>query len=117
MDWKLGYGTIGMIALMLTAGTVFYAIQSAPPEIPMEIRRSQPQVLAPDPDLAGLRISINTASVHELELLPDIGPVRAEEIHSYIRKNGRLSSAEDLLEIPGIGEQTLERILPYLVFD
>lgn len=55
-------------------------------------------------------ININTASQEELESLPEIGPHLAEEIIKYREANGPFESVDELLEVSGIGETTLETI-------
>ncbi len=57
------------------------------------------------------RVSLNRASLAELEALPGIGPTLARRIVAH-RPYLRL---EDLLRVPGIGPKTLERIRPYVV--
>jgi competence protein ComEA len=57
-------------------------------------------------------ININQASSSQLESLPGIGPVYAQRIVDYRNKIGRFNSAQQLLEISGIGPRTLEKIAP-----
>ena len=59
---------------------------------------------------AGGRIDINSASVDSLVSLPQIGNVRAAAIVAYREANGPFASAEDLLNVTGIGPATLEAI-------
>ena len=68
-------------------------------------------------ETSDLLININTASKTELTLLPGIGESRAQDIINYRNEYGRFTSAEDLLKIKGIGEATLEKLRPYIVFD
>lgn len=117
MKWKLGYGAIGLIALLLTAGIVWYNIENAPPEVPAQIAFAPAPVLNPYPELEGLVVHVNTATEEELRQLPGIGPEKAKDIRAYIRDYGRITSGKQLLEIRGIGEKTLEQIAPYLSFD
>jgi len=59
-------------------------------------------------------IDINTASASQLEGLPGIGPVYASRIVELRSKLGRFSSINQLLEVSGIGDRTLEKITPYV---
>ncbi len=53
------------------------------------------------------QISINRASASELEGLPGVGPVLAQRIVDYREQIGGFATAEDLLDVPGIGERIL----------
>ena len=61
-------------------------------------------------------ISVNTANADELTCLPGVGPSLAEAIVYERQKNGLFYYPEDLLNVRGIGEKTLEKILPYVNF-
>ncbi len=61
-------------------------------------------------------ININRANSQELQELPNIGPSRAEAIIDFREKQGRFEGPEDLLEISGIGEKTLERLREHVRF-
>lgn len=56
------------------------------------------------------KVNINSASAVELEALPGIGEVIAQEILDYRTENGPFGSVDDLLDVSGIGEVTLENI-------
>lgn len=60
-------------------------------------------------------VNVNTAGSDELQLLPRIGPKMAGRFLEYRRQKGPFKAVEELLEIKGIGEKTLERLRPYLV--
>ena len=59
-------------------------------------------------------IDLNHASMADLMELSGIGPVLAERIVQYRRLNGPFQSLEQLLDVQGIGSQTLERLRPRL---
>ena len=60
------------------------------------------------------RISLNKATAAELETIPGVGPVMAGNIISYRQSKGGFAKLEDLLEVSGIGDKTLEKLLPYV---
>lgn len=55
------------------------------------------------------KISLNHATASELETLPGIGPATAEAIIKA-RSAAPFQTIEDLLDVPGIGAQTLANI-------
>lgn len=56
------------------------------------------------------RVNLNTADATQLDTLPRIGPAMAERIIQWRESNGRFTSVEDLLAVPGIGEKMLEAL-------
>ena len=49
-----------------------------------------------------------------LEALPGIGETRAQAIVDYRNENGPFKRIEDLLQVKGIGEGTLDKIKDYI---
>ena len=60
-------------------------------------------------------LNINAASQAQLEALPGIGPVKAQAILEWRAANGRFTDPAQLLEIKGIGEKTLMKLLPFIM--
>jgi competence protein ComEA len=56
------------------------------------------------------RINLNRAEAWLLDVLPGIGPDRAQAIVDYRNQNGPFRRIEDLLQVEGIGQSTLDRI-------
>lgn len=57
------------------------------------------------------KVNINTANEDELLSLSGIGPAKAASIIAYRQENGRFQKVEDLVNVSGIGEKSLEKIL------
>ncbi|WP_344629688.1 ComEA family DNA-binding protein [Streptomyces glaucosporus] len=55
---------------------------------------------------AGVPVSLNSATVDQLDALPGIGPVTAQRIVDYRTEHGGFTSVEQLREVSGIGEPT-----------
>lgn len=64
--------------------------------------------IAPEISESGF-ININTASAAELMALDGIGEVKAAAIVEYRREHGEFRSVDELLNVKGIGEKTLEK--------
>ncbi|MFG2134386.1 helix-hairpin-helix domain-containing protein [Streptomyces sp. NPDC048751] len=50
-------------------------------------------------------VSLNTATVDQLDTLPGVGPVLAQHIVDYRTRNGGFRSIDELREVNGIGER------------
>ncbi|GLK17568.1 hypothetical protein GCM10017602_20500 [Herbiconiux flava] len=59
-------------------------------------------------------VNLNSATEIDLDTLPRIGPAMATRIVAYRDANGPFASIDDLLQIPGIGDKTLESLRPLL---
>lgn len=61
------------------------------------------------------QININSATLQELELLPGIGPAIAQRIVDYRAEHGPFATAEDIMNVRGIGQATFEKLQPNIV--
>jgi competence protein ComEA len=62
-------------------------------------------------------LDLNQATKEELESLPGIGPTKAENILGYREHFGPFTTLEDLLEVEGIGQKTIESLREFLVIE
>lgn len=60
------------------------------------------------------KINLNTATAEELMELPGIGEKLSAAIVTYREQIGTFTSIWQLDGVPGIGEKTIQRIEPYL---
>ncbi len=59
-------------------------------------------------------MDLSSATERDLELLPRIGPALAERIVRWRTERDEIGSLDELLEVRGIGQRTLERLRPHL---
>lgn len=62
----------------------------------------------------GLPVELNTASAHDLERLPGVGPELARRIVAHREEHGPFRRLEDLLAVKGLGPQKLARLAGFL---
>ncbi len=59
-------------------------------------------------------VDVNSAGLEALQALYGVGPALAQEIIAERETNGAFHYPEDLLNVKGIGEKTLEKMLEQL---
>ena len=60
-------------------------------------------------------VNPNTATVTELMQLPGVGAKTAERIVEYRKQNGPFQRLEDLMNVKGIGEKSFTKLRPHLI--
>lgn len=63
------------------------------------------------------KVNINKATEEELKTLPHIGEVRSRDIVNYRNTHGPFASVAELKNVPGIGEETLNRLKDLIVVE
>ncbi|MBI4914667.1 MAG: helix-hairpin-helix domain-containing protein [Acidobacteria bacterium] len=86
-----------------------------PPAAPVAEAAQEASTETPAESPSGV-VNINTATAAQLQLLPGVGPSRAQAIIER-REEHPYRRPEDLLAIRGIGRSTLTRLLPYITVD
>lgn len=64
-----------------------------------------------------VEVNINTGDKAEIEKLPGIGPSKAEAILQYRETKGEFKKIEDLKNVKGFGEKTIESLRDYIVLN
>jgi len=77
----------------------------APAEKPSSVRQAF---------LLGRKLDINRASWQKISELPGISDRVAQAVVETRRRIGRFGRPEDLMQVPGIKEKRLKKILPFL---
>jgi competence protein ComEA len=57
-------------------------------------------------------VSLNSATLEELDALPGVGPAIAQQIITYRETQGPFTSVDQLTDVPGIGPAKLEQLRP-----
>jgi len=83
--------------------------QSGDPLVELEVRAGQGGCLSPAIEYGlGGSLDVERAKAEDLELLPGIGPRRAEAIVDLRNAQGPLGSIETLQKAKGIGPKTID---------
>lgn len=88
---------------------------SAPPEAPASATTKAPDTAASSLQPADSHsVDLNEATLGQLQELPGIGESKARAILELRAKLGRFRSVDQLREVKGIGEKTLEKLKAYI---
>ena len=60
------------------------------------------------------KLNLNTANEEQLQLLPTVGPAKAERIVAWRAKNGGFKRTADLRRVKGFGYKTFKKLEPFL---
>jgi competence protein ComEA len=83
------------MAVLLAAGPALAAAKTAPTE----------------------KVNLNTATVEQLTTLPGVGPTLAARIVEYREKVGQFGSAQELMNVKGVGEKNFQKIEQWLTVE
>lgn len=63
------------------------------------------------------KIPLNSASPAELALLPGVGPVKAEAIAAWRKQNGPFASIDQLEQVDGFSQRTVQALEQYVTLE
>lgn len=113
MSVRLKYYIKSAVGGLLAAGAVIMAAFALTgDEVALRIRAAD--ICAQNSAPVQPNININTASMRELQKLNGVGSITAQAIIDYREEHGYFSSTDELLNVRGIGQATLEKLRPYL---
>lgn len=95
-----------MIGLFAAGENAYTPLQTLPPVVMDSAPTETEETVA-----LSETVNINTADLEELDTLPGIGPVKAAAIIAWREEHGLFQYPEQLLEVSGIGEKTLEGLI------
>jgi competence protein ComEA len=103
--------TLNLARVLLDGEQLLVGVKAAVPP-PAPTGNAPSSTAGGTPSAAGGLVNLNTATEAELDTLPGVGPVTAQAILAWRTEHGSFSSVEELLEVSGIGEVTLEELRP-----
>ncbi len=60
------------------------------------------------------KLNLNTATGDQLQLLPGVGPSKADRVLAWRKKYGAFKRVADLRKVKGFGYKTLKKLEPFL---
>lgn len=104
---RAGLAALGIAAALSTLAPADVSAQRG--------RRSASAEAAPAQAEGGV-VNIQTATAEQLQLLPGVGPSKAQAIVEY-RERRAFRRVEDIMRVRGIGRATFRRLRPMLTVD
>lgn len=101
IDGALEEPTINLARVLVDGEQILVGVDPALPAAPAAAGTG---TAAP----GGAPVDLNAATLEQLDALPGVGPVTAQAILQWRTENGRFTTVDDLLDVTGIGEKTLE---------
>ena len=106
---------LGAFALACFMGTPVWADHHEAAEGTAEAtEETTPEATEETPAEAAGPVDINTADAAALQGLPGIGETKAAAIIAHRDANGPFASVDDLQNVKGIGEKTLEKLKEHI---
>lgn len=111
-----------LVALLLGSGIVLY--KRTRPGFAPQLKLEKSGIDSPgqtryfsEPGPGEKKINLNQATAAELQLLPGLGPALSRKVVEFREAKGEFKLIEDVMQVPGIGPKTFERIKEYLTIE
>jgi len=108
---------VTLTATWLASGSASAGPQAKPAAAaataPAAPRSERPKAGKSTQSLRG-KLNLNTATSDQLQLLPGIGPSKADRVIAWRQKNGGFKRVADLRKVKGFGYKTLKKLEPFL---
>jgi competence protein ComEA len=79
--------------------------------------RDAPRTVRSDGKVLVGVLNLNSATAEQLEMLPGIGPTKAERVVDYRTRRGRFRRVRDLRRVKGFGFKTVRKIAIHLTVE
>ncbi|WP_386695769.1 ComEA family DNA-binding protein [Lonepinella sp. MS14435] len=113
---KALFGTVVLAGSLLGSANVF-AETAQPATTPVQQVTAQTVATETQATVVGDKLNINTASATEIQkALTGIGTKKAEAIVQYRETHGAFTSVDQLLDVQGIGQATLDKNKDRIIF-
>jgi len=107
--WNKFGGSVTLVAIVFAAAFIL----NTPTSVKYNLETGT--TVSPEAQvLLEKKIDINSSSEGALTAVPGIGKTTAKKIVEFRNKNGRFDSIEELDNVRGVGEKTIEKIRPYV---
>lgn len=93
--------------IVVFSGTLYRAVVLKYPQVEDIVNVMDNEAFYP-------KININTATHHELNLIPGIGDYTATRIIDYRKQKGAIQTIDEIAGLPGIYPDNFKRFRPYL---
>jgi comEA protein len=110
----IGLGAAGLIVLLASPQRGQPIVLLPAPTASATELRAAILTSTPVPTAGPLLVNINTATMEELQQLPNIGPVTAQAIVSYRQSHGDFTELRQLMNVSGIGAKTFDGIEAFI---
>ncbi|MFT8413996.1 helix-hairpin-helix domain-containing protein [Oenococcus oeni] len=101
------------LAAEIISGQVIYVPKKGE-KIPEQFCNSVSNSSSTNTNASQAQIDINTADLSALQTINGIGEKKAEEIVKYREEHGKFKSIDDLKNISGFGDKTVEKLNDYV---